>query len=246
MSHYEQLEFIKIISKEIKILNKYEYWTILDIGSYDVNGTVKKIFPLNKYLGIDLAKGPNVDIVLNGDQLDKLKKKFNIVISTECFEHAKNYKDIFLSMYNVCEDDGYVIFTCASRGRIEHGTNRSSINDNPSSDGFYYKNVFKEDFERNFNLNKLFNKYFLFYNIKSSDLYFVGGKKIIKNIINFDKIINETEQIQKPGNGKFKKFSIQIILSYLLSDKNYQNFIFVRKKFFYLRNLIKSYFLKRF
>jgi hypothetical protein len=43
MSHYEQLEFIKIISKEIKILNKYEYWTILDIGSYDVNGTVKKI-----------------------------------------------------------------------------------------------------------------------------------------------------------------------------------------------------------
>jgi hypothetical protein len=149
-------------------------------------------------------------------------------------------------MYNVCEDDGYVIFTCASRGRIEHGTNRSSINDNPSSDGFYYKNVFKEDFERNFNLNKLFNKYFLFYNIKSSDLYFVGGKKIIKNIINFDKIINEAEQIQKPGNGKFKKFSIQIILSYLLSDKNYQNFIFVRKKFFYLRNLIKSYFLKRF
>ena len=75
MSHYEQLEFIKIISKEIKILNKYEYWTILDIGSYDVNGTVKKIFPLNKYLGIDLAKGPNVDVVLNGDQLDKLKKK---------------------------------------------------------------------------------------------------------------------------------------------------------------------------
>ena len=91
-------------------------------------------------------------------------------------------------------------------------------------------------------LDLLKYKYFLYYNIKSSDLYFVGGKKIIKNIINFDKIINETEQIHKPGNGKFKKFSIRIILSYLLSDKSYQNFLFTRKKFFYLRNLIKATF----
>lgn len=246
MSHYEQLEFINIVSKELRLLNRFETFTILDVGSYDINGTIKKFFPLNKYLGVDLVRGPNVDIVLNGDSLHKLHKKFNIVISTEVFEHTVNYKDIFLSMYNVCEDDGYVIFTCASRGRIEHGTNRSCINDNPSSDGFYYKNVFKKDFEKNFNLNKLFEKYFLFYNIKSSDLYFIGAKKYLCKPINFDKIISETRSIHKPGNGKFKKFSIQIILSYLLSDKNYQNFIFIRKKFFYFRNLLKSYLLKIF
>jgi len=98
MAHYEQLEFINIISKELKLLNKYEYLTILDVGSYDVNGTVKKIFPLNKYLGIDLAKGPNVDMVLNGDKLDKLKK--NLILLFQ--QNVLNMQTIIKIFFYLC------------------------------------------------------------------------------------------------------------------------------------------------
>jgi len=57
-------------------------------------------------------------------------------------------------MYNVCEDDGYVIFTCASRGRIEHGTLRTIKSDSPGTTGNYYKNIFKSEFIKSFDLNK--------------------------------------------------------------------------------------------
>jgi hypothetical protein len=39
---------------------------VLDVGSYDVNGTYKDIIndPAWTYVGADLAAGPNVDVVL--------------------------------------------------------------------------------------------------------------------------------------------------------------------------------------
>ena len=38
---------------------------ILDIGSYNVNGTVRPIFEKGNYIGMDMFEGPNVDVVAN-------------------------------------------------------------------------------------------------------------------------------------------------------------------------------------
>ena len=131
-------------------------------------------------------------------------KKFDIVISCECFEHAKNWKKIFQSMYNVCKANGFVIFTCASRGRIEHGTARTINSDSPGTDDSYYKNIFKREFEKSFNINKLLKQSLLHYNIKSSDLYFFGSKE--KNFkIDIQKI-NEAIKLIKNRNRKIKIF----------------------------------------
>jgi hypothetical protein len=128
-------------------------------------------------------------------------------------------------MYNVCKTNGFVIFTCASRGRIEHGTARTTNSDSPGTDDNYYKNIFKREFEQSFNISKLFKKSLLHYNIKSSDLYFFGSKKHSK--IDFQEI-NEAIKLIKNRNRKIKIF--RIILSYLLNDINYQNFTFLRRK----------------
>ena len=141
MSHFEQKKFIEFSLDELKKKNNFNNLSVLDVGSFDVGGSIKDFFKENNYMGVDLVKGPNVDIVLNGSELHKLDQKFDIVISCECFEHAKNWKEIFLSMYNVCAVDGYVIFTCASRGRIEHGTLRTINSDSPGTSGIYYKNI---------------------------------------------------------------------------------------------------------
>jgi hypothetical protein len=40
---------------------------VLDVGSYDVNGSYRHLFDKSKYhyTGLDMEEGPNVDIVLN-------------------------------------------------------------------------------------------------------------------------------------------------------------------------------------
>ena len=226
MSHFEQKKFIEFSLDELKKKNNFNNLSVLDVGSFDVGGSIRDFFKKNNYIGVDLIKGPNVDIVLSGIELYKLKKNFDIVISCECFEHAKDWREIFLSMYNVCEDDGYVIFTCASRGRIEHGTLRTINSDSPGTTGTYYKNIFKSEFIKSFDLKKMFQKYEVIYNFKSSDLYFIGKKGKEDKNINFTNILKKVKNL-KNNNRKIKIF--RIIFSYLLNDKNYQNLTFFRR-----------------
>jgi len=226
MSHLEQKKFIEFSLDELKKLPNFKKFSVLDVGSYDVGGSIRDFFPKNTYKGVDLIKGPNVDVVLDGSELYKLNQKFDIVISCECFEHAKDWKEIFLCMYNVCEDDGYVIFTCASRGRIEHGTLRTINSDSPGTTGTYYKNIFKSEFIKSFDLKKMFQKYEVIYNFKSSDLYFIGKKGKEDKNINFTNILKKVKNL-KNNNRKIKIF--KIIFSYLLNDKNYQNLTFFRR-----------------
>jgi len=226
MSHFEQKKFVEFSLDELKKKNNFNNLSVLDVGSYDVGGSIRDFFKKNNYIGVDLIKGPNVDIVLSGTELYKLKKNFDIVISCECFEHAKDWREIFLSMYNVCEDDGYVIFTCASRGRIEHGTLRTINSDSPGTTGTYYKNIFKSEFIKSFDLKKMFQKYEVIYNFKSSDLYFIGKKGKEDKNINFTNILKKVKNL-KNNNRKIKIF--RIIFSYLLNDKNYQNLTFFRR-----------------
>ena len=76
MAHYSQEKFVEICTKNLKNDNKnFEKFTILDVGSYDLNGSVKKYFKSNNYLGVDIYPGPNVDIVIDGSRLKELKKK---------------------------------------------------------------------------------------------------------------------------------------------------------------------------
>ena len=83
----------------ITALNNCEYFadqyeikdmSVLDVGSMDVNGTVKPIFEARgcKYTGLDIAEGKNVDIVMQlGEKLPFKAKYFDVVVSTSCLEH---------------------------------------------------------------------------------------------------------------------------------------------------------------
>ena len=96
MSHIDQLKFIKEFKESYIINNFNKDINVLEIGSLDVNGNIRNLFDFtNEYTGIDLEKGPNVDLVLNGTNIDELNKNFDIIISCECFEHAKDWKLIF-------------------------------------------------------------------------------------------------------------------------------------------------------
>ena len=130
MSHYQQIEFCKLFKNEFFGSEKI---SIFELGSYDVNGSIRSIFDnTNKYTGLDLIDGPGVDVVYDGKNI-QINEKFDLCISCECFEHNPNYFENFLKMIDLAKDDGIVVFTCASVGRDEHGTEESNISSSPGS-----------------------------------------------------------------------------------------------------------------
>ena len=231
MSHIDQINFINEF-KEFYINNGFNKdVNVLEIGSLDVNGNIRDLFNFcNNYTGVDLEKGPNVDLVMDGVDIYKLNKNFDIIISCECFEHAKNWKKIFEQMCQNSKPNSFIIISVASSGRVEHGTERSGKWQSPGNKDDYYRNLTKKDFDNNFDLKSIFSNYFFFYNVNSFDLYFVGIK-------GFDDKKNLINDLLKNLNILFKKKKIRKILTYIYSISINDN---LRQDiFFFKRHLIK-------
>ena len=89
---------------------------ILDVGSYDVNGTMKPIFEKGQYVGLDMEAGPNVDIVGVSHDIPFEKDEFDIVISSSCFEHDDMFWMSFQEMCRVLKPGGYMYVQAPSNG----------------------------------------------------------------------------------------------------------------------------------
>ncbi len=94
---------------------------ILDVGSMDVNGTLRPFAPEKSYyLGVDLSPGPGVDMVL----VDSLSWKdiatdtFDLVVSTSCLEHDPMFWLTFAEMCRVATYDGFVYVSVPSNGPV--------------------------------------------------------------------------------------------------------------------------------
>lgn len=86
-----------------------EFDTVVDIGSCDVNGTFRDLFPTQHYLGIDIMGGPNVNVVLdNAYHWNCIKSKsVDIVICGSVIEHTKFPWEIFREIYRVLKLNGH-------------------------------------------------------------------------------------------------------------------------------------------
>lgn len=59
---------------------------VLDVGSFDVNGTYKPIFGGWHYVGLDIVAGPNVDVVAT-DQWPV--GRFPLIVAGQVLEHVE-------------------------------------------------------------------------------------------------------------------------------------------------------------
>lgn len=201
---------------------------VLDVGSGDINGNNRFLFENCEYHGNDVIQANNVTIVSKTKDLPFQNDTFDTIISTECFEHDPEYRDSFRKIYDMLKPNGLFCFTCASTGRDEHGTRKTSPCDSYGTIGNlkdmidYYKNLTEIDLNEVLPLNKLFSVWDTYYNISSKDLYFVGIKKGNSNFNSLEKyikdhVINTTSNI----NHEIENIS-EIFLKYD-TDKN-ENF----------------------
>ena len=93
---------------------------VIDIGSYDVNGSYKQFFakhPGWKYRGVDLTSGPNVDVVLTSPyRLPFASYSVDVVVSGQAFEHVEYFWLTWLEMARVLRPGGLIFLLAPSRG----------------------------------------------------------------------------------------------------------------------------------
>lgn len=150
----------------------------MEVGSLNINGTVRQFFSVDEYIGIDVGEGPGVDVVVGGHEYED-ERNFDCTISCECFEHNPFWKETFLNMVRLTRTNGLVIFTCATTGRPEHGTERTTPQDSPltiAKGWSYYRNLTRKDFTSAINMASLFFDYRFSVDEQACDLYFWGIK----------------------------------------------------------------------
>lgn len=112
--------------------------TVLDIGGRDINGSVRSLFPnATVYRVLDIADGPNVDIVADAATWVP-DMEYDMVVSCETFEHTAVWPPICAVAFKACAAGGIFIATMAGPGRPAHSAVDGGWSLHP---GEHYANV---------------------------------------------------------------------------------------------------------
>lgn len=178
MSHKTQVDYCLWVKQQFP--DYFKNKKVIDFGSLDINGNNKIFFENCDYIGVDIGPGRNVDIISKAHEYNGPDNYFDVVVSTEMFEHDQYLYKSLPNMIRVLKSRGLFFFTCAGPGRHEHGTRRSDPNSSPlttSLDGWgdYYKNVDEDMVRSMIDVDGIFSQYK--FNYVPTDLQFYGIKK---------------------------------------------------------------------
>jgi len=102
---------------------RYFLWKgndILEVGSYDVNGSVRDYFTnYEKYIGIDWRPGPGVDLVCFAHEM-KFSNQFDTIISASMLEHDQYWKRSISTMVKNLKEDGILLLSWGAALNHEH------------------------------------------------------------------------------------------------------------------------------
>lgn len=91
---------------------------VVELGSLSINSNVKKFFDSKfKYTGLDIEKGPNVDLVLDDPYtLPFENNSIDVVISISTFEHTDFFWLSYLEILRVLKPTGLFFLNVPSNG----------------------------------------------------------------------------------------------------------------------------------
>lgn len=175
MAHPQQAEFFSRVERSYP--QHFRGARVLEVGSLDINGSVRELFADCDYTGVDLQLGPGVDLACPGHLLEFPSGRFDTVISAECFEHNPFWRETLANMLRMARPGGLVVISCATTGRKEHGTTRTNPDASPFTVGArwdYYRNLTGDMLERAAHLAGWLADWHHWTNYVSRDLYFAG------------------------------------------------------------------------
>ncbi len=109
---------------------------ILELGSRDVNGSPRGLFGgAKEYVGVDLAPGPGVDVVMDCRAYDG-ERRFDVCLRLEAMEHEKEPTVFIRAAGAALRRHGLLILSAAAPPRMPH-----SCVGKPLPKGEYYTNI---------------------------------------------------------------------------------------------------------
>lgn len=92
---------------------------VLEIGSLNINGTVREFFEDAKdYTGIDMQKGQGVDKVLEAHDILKVwpEETFDTILCLEMLEHDNAFWKTLENIYKILKKGGFLIVSTPTFG----------------------------------------------------------------------------------------------------------------------------------
>jgi len=99
-----------------------EVQNVLDVGGYNVNGSVKDIMQGVNVFATDMREGPGVDLAINGhDLLSKFEENsFDLVTCCETLEHDVLFWVTVENMRKLVKPGGWLLVTAPGVYFFEH------------------------------------------------------------------------------------------------------------------------------
>jgi SAM-dependent methyltransferase len=119
--HQTAMENCKIFFDAYRMHNANgEKLRIVEIGSQDVNGSLRSQAPENsEYIGVDFVEGKGVDVILDDPYaLPFPDGHADIVLSSSCFEHSQMFWLIFLEALRILKPSGLFYLNAPSNGNF--------------------------------------------------------------------------------------------------------------------------------
>jgi len=91
--------------------NDLRHARVLEVGSADVNGSVRRVFR-GPYIGVDWQAGVGVDVLASAHALPFGDSRFDVVVSTEALEHDTRPWRSAPEMARVLVTGGWLLLTC--------------------------------------------------------------------------------------------------------------------------------------
>ena len=94
--------------------------TVVDIGSRDVNGSLRQVCPTAaNYIGVDFDPGDGVDVVLDDPyQMPFADASVDVVVCSSVFEHSQLFWLVYLELLRILKPDGVLYLNMPSNGYI--------------------------------------------------------------------------------------------------------------------------------
>jgi hypothetical protein len=136
--HHQAYEFI---AARVRDLGRVRF--VLEIGSRNVNGSVRGLFDAEHYIGVDVMPGPGVDVVASGrDYVPDASP--DVVVCCEVLEHTAEAGAIVAHALSLLPVGGVLLLTAAGQERAPH----SAIDGGPLRSTEHYRNISIDDLEQ--------------------------------------------------------------------------------------------------
>ena len=101
-------------------INESREFFIVDIGSQDVNGSLRPLAPLgSKYIGVDFVSGKGVDIIINDPySLPFADNSVDVCVCSSCFEHVKFFWLLYTDILRILKPNGIFYLNVPSNGEF--------------------------------------------------------------------------------------------------------------------------------